>query len=213
MPNEPHEEGIAIEEEMTIDSLDALKVASDPLRLRLLERLTEPRTVKEVAAELGVVPTSLYYHVGLLARHQLVRIVGTRLVSGILEKRYQVTARRLRVAPALLNIAVTPDHDADSAHLLSTVFANTRAEIEDSLRSGTINPDNLPPEHDALFFVRANGKLPRARAEDFFKRLHALAREFEDTDQEPANPDAPRYAMTLALYPMATDRDHGEAPS
>lgn len=208
----PDEQG-TIAEEMTIDSLETLKVASDAQRLRLLERLTEPKTVKEVAAELGVLSTSLYYHVGLLERHRLVRVAGTRLVSGILERRYQVTARRLRVAPALLNIAVIPDRDGDPAHLFSTVFANTQAEIEESLRRGTINPDSVPPEHDALFFLRAHGKLPRERAEDFHRRLQALVREFEDTDRESTHPDAPRYAMTLALYPMATDRDDGELPS
>ena len=199
--------------ELVLERLETLRVVSDPLRLRLLERLALPRTVKELAAELGLAPTKLYYHVGLLERHGLLRVVDTRLVSGIIEKRYQVTARRLRVAPHLLTIAVAGDRDDGAAGLLTTVFANTEAEIAESLRRGAIDPDSLPPQPDALLFVRTNGKLPPERAEEFFARLKALVDEFERTDREPAESGSRPYGMTLALYPMVTGQDPGKSPS
>src|SRR5918912_4209068 len=90
---------------VTITDLDRLRVIADPLRLRILETLIEPRTVKQVAAALGLAPTKLYYHINLLERHGLIVVVDTRLVSGILEKRYQAAARCFRVDHALLALS------------------------------------------------------------------------------------------------------------
>src|SRR5688572_10061938 len=81
---------------LIVTDLETLKLISDPLRLRMLELLRgEPRTVKELARALGVAPTKLYYHVKLLLERELIRVAETRIVSGITEKRYQVTAARL----------------------------------------------------------------------------------------------------------------------
>src|SRR5919199_432922 len=92
-------------DELTISDLDSLRVIADPLRLRILESLIEPRTVKQVAAELGIFPTKLYYHMQLLERHGLIMVVDTRLVSGILEKRYRAAARCFHVDHALLALS------------------------------------------------------------------------------------------------------------
>lgn len=50
-------------------------------RLRILGLLRrEPRTLKQLVAELDLPTTRLYYHVNLLESHGLIRAVETRIV-------------------------------------------------------------------------------------------------------------------------------------
>src|SRR5947209_14743424 len=80
-------------ETLEIDDFETLKVLADPRRKQLIDLLRQDgATVKELASSLRVSPKSLYYHVNLLLKHGLIRVVDTRLVSGITEKRYRATA-------------------------------------------------------------------------------------------------------------------------
>src|SRR5215472_3478772 len=101
MPDEEpkeHYDNVLPEDFCMISDLETLKVVTDPLRLNLVNLLRgEPRTAKELAKILHLSQTKLYYHIGLLEQHGLIRVVGTRLVSGILEKQYQATAYKLSV--------------------------------------------------------------------------------------------------------------------
>src|SRR4051812_17141092 len=76
-----------------IADLETLRVIADPVRVQILEAsVMEPRTVKQIARLLGIPATKLYYHINMMEEHGLLRVVGTRLVSGILEKQYRATA-------------------------------------------------------------------------------------------------------------------------
>lgn len=89
-------------EQFVIDDVATLKVLADPLRIQLLSELNlAPRTVKEIATRIGVPQTRLYYHIKLLERHGIIRVVGRRMVSGIEERSYQTTARSTVVSPTL----------------------------------------------------------------------------------------------------------------
>src|SRR5512145_3269846 len=90
--------------EYTVNDLETLKVLADPLRIHIIELVThEPRTVKQVAADLTLPPTKLYYHFKLLEERGLIQVVDTRIVSGIVEKQYQATALSYHVNKTLLS--------------------------------------------------------------------------------------------------------------
>ena len=59
-------------------------------------------SVKELAAELGEPQTKLYRHVKQLESTGLIRVAASRLVSGILEQRYQACQTDLRLGPGLM---------------------------------------------------------------------------------------------------------------
>lgn len=57
---------------MVIEDMETLKLIYRPLRLQILEAFSsEPRPVKQVAADLNMQPNKLYYHVNRLeaSRH------------------------------------------------------------------------------------------------------------------------------------------------
>ncbi|MEX2393615.1 MAG: winged helix-turn-helix domain-containing protein [Actinomycetota bacterium] len=86
-----------------LDSIEQLKGIADTLRLQiLLEVADDPRTVKQIAAKLGVPQTRLYYHMKLLERLGFIRVVARRMVSGIEERSYLATAASWNISPDLL---------------------------------------------------------------------------------------------------------------
>src|SRR3712207_2640250 len=128
-----------------IEDVATLQVVADPLRLRLLEQLRrDPQTVKQLAAALDVAQTKLYYHIKLLEERDLIRVVETRVVSGIIEKQYGVTAYRLSVERTLLSpSAPAPDEGLET--FLSVVLDHTKSEIQRSVRAGLIDVDQKSP--------------------------------------------------------------------
>lgn len=90
---------------LEVTDLEQLRVMSDPLRMRILHSLFgQPMTVKQVADQLELPATKLYYHVGELERIGLVKVVETRVKSGIIEKYYRTVADHLKVSRDLLKL-------------------------------------------------------------------------------------------------------------
>ena len=72
-------------------SLEEVKALANPLRLRILRELARrPSYPKELARRLGVSEQLVYYHVGMLERAGLVKVVGLSEVRGATAKRYAV---------------------------------------------------------------------------------------------------------------------------
>jgi DNA-binding transcriptional ArsR family regulator len=68
----------------------------DPLRYRLFRLLAEPRSVAELAAEVGMPPDRLYYHVKRLVAVGLVREVEVRANGRHRERVFGHAAERIR---------------------------------------------------------------------------------------------------------------------
>jgi|FLYN01.1.fsa_nt_gi DNA-binding transcriptional ArsR family regulator len=203
MPDQP---ALKPDDEFVIRDLETLKVMADPLRLRILEAMTERVcTVKQIAADLNIQPTKLYYHFKQLEEHGLIRVVDTRLVSGIVEKLYQASAYNYRVDKGLLSPG-TPEGDRQIKQMLSAMFDDTRDDILKSIAAGVIKltkdePDKQPGPYN-LVMGRSLARMSPERAIDFYSRLQALVKEFGDekTDAEQA------YTLVVALYPTARRR-------
>lgn len=177
-----------------------LRVLADPVRSFLVYSLvTEAKTAKTLAAELGCPTTRLYYHLQQLEKHDLVFVERTRMVSGILEKHYRASARDL----LLDKQAFLEDGKLDrrrSEALLSFVFDQTRVEIGRGLADGRIDISRRAPEPEALIAYRNVLKLSPEQAQRLYSRLHAFWMEYEQIAKQPAA-DGRFYAFTVALYP------------
>ncbi len=186
--------------QLTIASLDALKVMSDPRRMRIVDALRHaPATVKELAGALDVAPKSLYYHVNLLEKHGLIRVVDTRLVSGITEKRYRATAYLFD-----FHDAATVDgrpHECGHLAAVDSILDITRAEIHRAARDVMIDPARDEPSERALFTEWLLLRLPPARVAELSARLRALAAEYATDETAVAQENTRTYRLLLALFP------------
>ena len=163
---------------LEVCDLEALRALTDPLRLRLVDLLRQAaRTAKELAAAMEVDQRTLYYHLGLLERHGLIRVVGTRLVSGIQERRYRAAAYLFLykdlAAPGL------PEGDAGTLGVVvSSFFAITAEEIRDSVAAGRIVLAGTPEADRALTSTWELLRLSSADAASLAGRLAALLAEY-----------------------------------
>src|SRR5207248_702945 len=85
----------------TIDDPAVLEVLYDPTRFKIIRHLAQPRSIKELAAELHLPIGRLYYHVSLLEQHGLVEVAEIRPLTGRMEKVYRSAIGSFKVAPEL----------------------------------------------------------------------------------------------------------------
>lgn len=177
---------------------EQLKVVADPLRLRLLALLREEaRTVKELAGALELPQTRLYHHINQLEAHGLVRVVETRLVSGIVEKRYLASSARLSIDRTLLGTGAGSVDPALEA-MLAAILDGTREGVLRSAQAGLINPSVESPREGGLLLGRLWLRLTAEQAARLDERLIAVVRAFEAEEPEP---EARTYELLVGLYP------------
>ncbi|MBD0688548.1 ArsR/SmtB family transcription factor [Streptomyces sp. CBMA123] len=141
--------------ERQVGGVAVLKALADPLRLAILGALKtsadRPLTAKELAAELGEPQTKLYRHIKQLEKAGLILVAGTRLVSGIVESRYQVAQDSIRLAPEMFTAdspARSEAYDAMQA-AMDRVRGDFRAHVADGRldfgrsQDGTGTPSGL----------------------------------------------------------------------
>jgi DNA-binding transcriptional ArsR family regulator len=192
-------------DEMIISDLETLRVLADPMRLSIVEYLEKPSTVKNIAKKIGKPPTKLYYHFNLLEKHELIRMVDTRVVAGIIEKQYQASARHYRVERGLLSPG-SGDDDLDMT--LSAMLANVRQSAMQSFREGGLQLNSDSPIHRRLTFYNSALLLTIDQAQTLSKRLAELMAEFNDySQQNKTGDDAQFYKLSLFYYPAEGEND------
>ncbi|HVE91705.1 MAG TPA: helix-turn-helix domain-containing protein [Actinomycetota bacterium] len=182
----------------SIEDLESLKAISDPIRMRILEELTDRElSVSEVAEALSTTRHRLYYHFRILEKLDLVRCVSTRTGSGIEERVYRASARQLGVSdslsPSLLSGTVAAVFDAS--------FREAEAATRRT-RSGR-------PRRDRMVLVRTAATLTPEEYRTFVRRLQELVSEFDGGDG--AASGGKRYGLLVALSPVV-DGDPAPTP-
>jgi DNA-binding transcriptional ArsR family regulator len=197
------------EDEFIIENIDALKMIADPLRLQIIRSLDKPRTVKELAERLDTPATKLYYHVNQLEKHNIIRVVDTRIVSGIIEKHYQVAAKSYRVSKSLLK--ASKDSDEQLEVLLSAIFDTAKAEMKQSVKAGLLRIDEAvkEPRHDGIIWHGSMNLSPERFAE-LNGRLQSLLTEFDQAAHEENEADKAPYGLVVTFYPVVHNKARKE---
>jgi DNA-binding transcriptional ArsR family regulator len=173
-----------IADKLVIENLETLKVVADPLRLRILDAFGDkPHTVKQIAKVLGIPPNKLYYHVNMLEEHNLIRVVDTRIVSGIIEKLYLITAHQLSPAKGLLSPGGPGDTEGWEV-MLDSIFEDNKQLLLESVRDGVVDLSKENGSHTSFNFGTHSLELTSQEAKDFNKRLVELVEEFSNRVHE-----------------------------
>lgn len=181
-----------------VDDLDTLKVLADPLRLRILEIMHDPSTVKQVANELELPPTKLYYHINLLEKHNLIVLVDTRIVSGIIEKHYQVAAWMVRVEKNLLSPS-----DETLSLTMNALFDTSRDQLLDAVRAGAVELDEEGEKHKGVILRSSSLRLTQEQAAAFYDELETLVKRYSDlSDGQRKQEHLTPYHAFYAAFPM-----------
>lgn len=186
--------------ERVIADLETLRVIADPLRMQIMEVAMEaPRTVKQLATTLRVPASKLYYHINTLEDHGLLRVVGTRLVSGIVEKQYRAAVTRLRFDRQLVGPEAATGREALEL-MLRTALDSSGQELIKAVEAGIADMGENAPSHRKPVISKTLSRLTPERAAEFRERLRTLVEEFGD-DYGP-DESLQAYGLTILLHPM-----------
>lgn len=197
----------------TITDLETLKVVSDPLRMQIIDRiglanqLGELRTVKQLAEEVDTPASKLYYHINMLEKHGLIQVADTQIVSGIIEKHYQITAFSITIGRDLLSAGVSKDEKAEAVMaLLDSTLDTVRADMLQLVRGIVENdPQTTQLAGKAGQISRENARISLTQAEEFNRRLIALLTEFRDMSA-PEGEEGFVFGFTVVFHPVFGDK-------
>ncbi len=180
--------------ERVIDDVSMLKALADPIRMTLLDlTMGQPDrtwTARELALQVGVLPTNIYYHLNMLERHGLLQVRDTRVVNGIIEKHYgagqhSVTFHRR-----------SGDGSDEGRELVLNVIDRVRDEIHDGLKleSMTINPE--APDAERMMVTTSIVNIPKDQIAGFRADLIRMATRYEGGKRGDC-----RFTVMVAIYP------------
>lgn len=182
------------EPSMEFDDLDYMLDVTHPIRGVILRHLSQPHTVAEVADAMGVPVTRLYHHINRLTEHGIIRIVATRQVAAVTERRYQAAAKSYRLsAHAMATMDLS-----DLATAMCSVFDLAKLGMQRLIESGAYREVTDPEGHSTITLGEL--RLGPDRRRDLIRRLDALLHEFKDIS-DLDEPDAEPFTLFFAGYP------------
>jgi DNA-binding transcriptional ArsR family regulator len=108
---------------------DRVRLALTPIRRTLLERLQQPTSATQLAAELNLPRQRINYHLRALERAGLVELVERRQRRGCTERIVVAAAEAFVVDPALLGDTPEAGQDRFAAAHLMTTAANLLRDV------------------------------------------------------------------------------------
>jgi DNA-binding transcriptional ArsR family regulator len=178
---------------MDLDDLDLVHDLTHPVRGAVLRRLKHPRTVADVAELMDVPVTRLYHHVNKLADLGLIRVVATRQVAAVTERRYQVVAKSFGLDPKLLN---TFD-DREMAIALGSIFDVAKTQLLRTIEAGAFH--DLTSDPDSTLSL-SEIHLSTERLHELVQRLDGIIKEFS-SDLDDNDPEATTVTLFIAAFP------------
>ncbi|MEQ8352834.1 MAG: helix-turn-helix domain-containing protein [Leptospiraceae bacterium] len=157
-------------------------------RVAILRLLTEPATLSQVAAELGVHPANLSHHFERLKKGGLIQLVEERDTGRVIEKYYQSIARRFEVHPGGIS--------RGARRALSTLHGALGIAM-DSIKKN---------EQEVICFLRQN-RLTDSQRKEFFQRLKGLVEEFEERSEPSSSQEGEKqnegrlFEINASIYP------------
>ncbi|MBK8900817.1 MAG: helix-turn-helix domain-containing protein [Anaerolineaceae bacterium] len=190
--------------EFVVDDIELLKVIAHSTRLDILQSLKHAKTVKEIAKLLKLPATKLYYHVNLMEKHGLIQVVETNVVSGIVEKKYQVVASNYRIDNQLLTEQSAVSENM--TRMVSAMLDVTRSEIQRTMEVTQQNP--FDASRGILW--RATLRLTAEQYEAYYGRLQSLLDEIAALSPDSEEAETALYGLTVAYYPVVTPAEDKE---
>ena len=210
---------LQIPERMEITDLETLKALSDPLRLDILKQVGifnhkgERCTVKQLGKLLGMPPTKLYYHVNILEEHDLLVVGDTQIVSGIIEKHYQVCAMNISVSQDLMAVNESEDRQGQLSEILQSIedlitnsMRNLRTSMDTIYKEVKLEKEEGIPAREQIQMDVNSYELvlTRQQAQEYMDLLGELRTKFSDLSADNLNSedkDTLYFGVTQMIVP------------
>jgi|HubBroStandDraft_5_1064220.scaffolds.fasta_scaffold27876_2 DNA-binding transcriptional ArsR family regulator len=193
-----------------ISDVESIRAMADPTRLAILFALMQPRhgdllvlSAKDLAAQLGQPQTKLYRHLRQLESAGLIRVAATRVVSGILEQRYQACQRDVEFRSGFLR-----QHADESEAVMAAIMNNFRDGFLTVFRGTDEAPDaSAEPEIRKPKLLVLDVRVSEATAARVRSSLSDLSEQVTKLAEE--DPDGVPIHVLAAYYREAGNEDPG----
>ncbi len=183
-------------ERYVIQTLEELRIISNPLRLQILDALiAAPLTATQVGEQLGISSKKLYYHVGELERVGLVRLVHTEVQSGIQLKYYRAIAGYYYLTASMLHSDQSVKNADASEEFLGFLLESSSLALRRSVADGTI--DRYP---ESFIVSRRRIRMTPEKATELRDRMREVETEILSAD-DPAGELT--FSFVYALFPRS----------
>lgn len=173
---------------LVLNSLGQMKALAEPVRYRIFELLTlEARTAKQAAELMGMKPTSLYHHFGVLEKAGLIKKVKTQKKRGTTEKYFEAVADKIVLKPNLFGGKVL-----SASPLFAGVFQSTLEEIAETERAAS--------EASPIWVNRLRIRTTPAKARTLQRKLKNWIKECQAVSNRSGDTE---YGITVALYEVS----------
>jgi DNA-binding transcriptional ArsR family regulator len=170
--------------------VETLRALADPVRLSILSALMNHAgqelpvmSVKELAADLGEPQTKLYRHVKQLESAGLIKAVASRVVSGIVEQRYQACQTDLTLGASLTK---TEEASAAAEAAVAAGLELYRSRFFAAHRAGRITFPHAHPDdpRSKVILSLVEVRMTPDRAEAIRQRLRQVLDEVTEAEAE-----------------------------
>lgn len=183
---------MAVQKEVTAKRIvrDAAQVAVllAPIRAQLLQSLSEPKTVKEVAAELRLEANKLYYHLRRLEQGGFVEVVDT-IPGRVPERVYRAVEFELDASEWKVDEAGAASH---------AMLRNVQREIQNAFSSGLREGSRGM----SIMLAQVPAQLNAKQFDRYQRKVAAI---LEELAHERPGRDARTYQVLAAMYPVDLD--------
>jgi DNA-binding transcriptional ArsR family regulator len=185
---------------LVIRKAEQLAAIASPVRARIVQSLSlhGPSSVREIAARLGRVPESLYYHLHHLVEVGIVELKEKRKVRRRMEAMYQLAAPRLVIDPKQRSDEFTDALAGACSAVLRLAERNYRAAVNHGGLTLEGPRRNLMVRHHLL-------RLDRAGLAQLNRLLDRVAEMYDGPDEVKGN--AP-YSVTVVLSQLSRPGDN-----
>ena len=164
-----------------IEDLESLRVVTDSQRHHILSLLIDDAlTPSDIARRLEINRTRVYYHLDLLVKHGMIRVVSERQVVAMVERTYRAVAKAYRVNRGLLAASASSEEI-------------TRAQTEILEHAADDARSAIDPE---ILITRSFIRLTPDDARELRAEMIALI----DTYQKRSKKNAETYEIAMALF-------------
>lgn len=183
-----------VPDQALINTEAQLEALRSPVRMRVLNAARKPRSVREIADQLDMPVTRLYYHINLLHDVGFLDVVHTRKSGARLEKLYRVAGKSIVVGPELAKNS--PDPATAARALAAVVLEPALHEAESAIADRLLDEPGRP-----IDLGRSLSVLSPEEAAVISAKIESLVREHLADRKESDHPEAKTYAFTYTFLP------------
>ncbi len=187
-----------------LSTLEEIKAISDPYRLKIIttfRRFKRAATVKEIADKLNETPAKVHYHVKKLEKVNILKLVDTKEINGIIAKYYRPTFDKFIIKHTENDKELSKIMLGETQRAIFNIYEDSKEIIFNEIANADLPKITNDDDDDVVESISSSTVyLTKKDLDEFAKLIH----KFCDKDKE--DKDTQKYHFFNVLFPIDDDK-------